>query len=264
MLTFDTVPGQAGGAGDAVHVPGLRRRPQRAARHRRPREGREPEGPPGVTGKAYSDARAGPRAHAARGRAIRLHRHVPVRRDGDLQAGRLEDRRVPGGARAPRPVRRAQDADRGRHRRRHRGSGRDGREAAPATSRPRPASPRRRSASPPRTRATPMRSSTSGRSSRVSASRRWRRARSPPSRRRSSGSRRPTRGRPADAAERVKAPPAARVAPLTEGDLAWVQSAAVAAQEDQASSGAHRTLAGMATRLVDEVRRLRTELKRKA
>jgi hypothetical protein len=68
----------------------------------------------------------------------------------------------------------------------------------------------------------------------------------------------------AGAAEGVKAPQAAGVAPLTEGDFAWVLSAAAAAQEDQASSGSHRTLAGMATRLVDEVRRLRTELKRKA
>jgi hypothetical protein len=51
---------------------------------------------------------------------------------------------------------------------------------------------------------------------------------------------------------------------LTEADLAWAESAAAAMQHDSASSAAHRTLAGLASRLVDEVRRLRTELKRKA
>jgi hypothetical protein len=69
---------------------------------------------------------------------------------------------------------------------------------------------------------------------------------------------------PAGAAAGVKAPPAAGAAPLTEGDLASILSAAAAAQEDQASSATHRSLASMATRLVDEVRRLRTETKRKS
>jgi hypothetical protein len=50
---------------------------------------------------------------------------------------------------------------------------------------------------------------------------------------------------------------------VSESDLAWIQSAADAAEQDPASSAAHRTLAGMATRLVHEVRRLRTDLKRK-
>ena len=64
---------------------------------------------------------------------------------------------------------------------------------------------------------------------------------------------------PASAAPAKAAPPAA----VSESDLAWMQSAADAAEQDPASSAAHRTLAGMATRLVTEVRRLRTELKRK-
>jgi hypothetical protein len=62
---------------------------------------------------------------------------------------------------------------------------------------------------------------------------------------------------------RKAAPAAAGVAAVSESDLAWIQSAADAAQQDAASSAAHRTLAGMATRLVHEVRRLRTDLKRK-
>jgi hypothetical protein len=60
-----------------------------------------------------------------------------------------------------------------------------------------------------------------------------------------------------------KAAPTATATGVSESDLAWIQSAADAAQEDPASSAAHRTLAGMAARLVHEVRRLRTDLKRK-
>jgi hypothetical protein len=69
--------------------------------------------------------------------------------------------------------------------------------------------------------------------------------------------------RPAVAsADPAKATPGT-VAPVSESDLAWIQSAAEAAQQDAASSAAHKTLAGMAARLVHEVRRLRTDLKRK-
>lgn len=64
-------------------------------------------------------------------------------------------------------------------------------------------------------------------------------------------------------AEPGKAAAVGSVAPVSESDLAWIQSAADAAQQDPASSAAHRTLAGMATRLVHDVRRLRTDLKRK-
>lgn len=62
----------------------------------------------------------------------------------------------------------------------------------------------------------------------------------------------------------TKKAPSGPLPALTEADLAWAESAAAAAQHDLASSPAHRTLAGLTTRLVDEVRRLRTEVKRKA
>jgi len=68
---------------------------------------------------------------------------------------------------------------------------------------------------------------------------------------------------PAVSADTRKTAPAAGVAAVSESDLAWIQSAADAAQQDPAASAAHRTLAGMATRLVHEVRRLRPDLKRK-
>lgn len=64
-------------------------------------------------------------------------------------------------------------------------------------------------------------------------------------------------------ADSRKAATAGSVVPVSESDLAWIQSAADAAQQDAGSSAAHRTLAGMAARLVHEVRRLRTDLKRK-
>ena len=68
---------------------------------------------------------------------------------------------------------------------------------------------------------------------------------------------------PALEADARKPGPAAGMAAVSESDLAWIQSAADAAQQDPASTAAQRTLAGMAARLVHEVRRLRTDLKRK-